>query len=114
MGPYRNPPSVSSMISNSTYVSEYSNLRSPGNEFEALDESNVSMPQKVTGRRSTKRRTSGGKDLKRLMSGAKTPKSILGKPYPPASARNGRLSRLQHGEYHENNCKFNTTEALVV
>ena len=104
MGPYRNPPSVTSMISNSTYVSEYSNLLSPGNEFEAFDESNVSMPQKVTARRGTKRRTSGGKDVKRLV----TPKSTMGKPYPPASARNGRLSRFQHAEYQESNCKFKT------
>ena len=108
MGPYRNPPSVSSMISNSTHMSDYPNILSPGNEFEALDyESNVPMPQKVTGRRNTKRRTSGGKDLKRLGSGVKTPKSTMGKPYPPASARNGRLSRFQNTEYQENNCKLN-------
>ena len=114
MGPYRNPPSVSSAISNSTYTSDYANLMSPGKDFEAFDESNVSRPQKVTGRRNTKRRTSSGKVLKRLVSSAKTAKSTMGKPYPPASARNGRLSRFQHGEYHENNCKFNTTVALVL
>ena len=111
MGPYRNPPSVSSV---STHMSDYSNLLSPGNEFEALDvEANGPMPHKVTGRWNTRRRTSGGKDLKRLQSSAR-PKSTMGKPYPPASARNGRLSRFQHLEYQESNCKFKTDVIRVI
>ena len=110
MGPYRNPPSVSSMISNSTHMSDYPNMRSPGNDFEAFDyESNVPMPQKVISRRNTKRRTSGGKDLKRLVSSARTPKSTMGKPYPPVGARSARLSRFPHMEYQESNCTYKNT-----
>ena len=105
VGSYRNPPSVGSVASNTTCASEYTSILSPGNEFEAIDEVSVSTPQKVTGRRGTKRRTSGGKDLKRLMSGPKPLRSSTGKPYPAASARNGKLSRMQHSDYTESVCK---------
>ena len=79
MGPYRNPPSVRfGDFPTSTHMSEYSNLLSPGkDEFEALDyENNAQMPQKVTGRRNTKRRTCGGKDVKRLQSRRKNTERV--------------------------------------
>ena len=100
MGPYREcgPPSVSSVVSTSTYTSDYPSVLSPGKQFEVLDEVSVSQAQKVTGRRGTRRRTSGGKDLKRLM---KRLMSSTGKPYPAASARNGKLSRIQYTDYTE-------------
>ena len=131
MGPYRDPPppSVSSMVSDSTYVSEYSSVLSPRNDLEVLDESGLSVPAPqqahtgawmagAPGRRNNKRKASGaggkGKDLKRLgvtaSRAAKAAAAVSSKPYPDATARNGRLSRLQQTEYQESNSKspYNT------
>ncbi len=103
MGPYRDPPSVSSVST----LHEYQSLLSPQqNEFEAFDETNVSSGGvkarigAVVAQRQGRRRSSGGKDVKRLHKKAK-------QPYPSATARNGRLSKCQYEvDYKEDDCEL--------